>query len=251
MSSGKSSSWAHPRSRGEHHSQLNATGGKKGSSPLTRGAQIPATNSAPRLRLIPAHAGSTCGQPLPSRPRRAHPRSRGEHGFLEPGHPRVGGSSPLTRGAPARIQARHPCGGLIPAHAGSTVVARLWMPTRWAHPRSRGEHRTDGHGHSFSMGSSPLTRGALAYGLGAAVLPGLIPAHAGSTGIRPRRRSATRAHPRSRGEHLCGLTRCGRCVGLIPAHAGSTLRMVGPSYRSFGSSPLTRGAQEDRQFPGG
>ena len=50
-----------------------------------------------------------------------------------------------------------------------------------AHPRSRGEHRALPSDSSTSMGSSPLTRGALRN----TPLPqgdvGLIPAHAGST----------------------------------------------------------------------
>ena len=50
------------------------------------------------------------------------------------------GSSPLARGAPAGH--RHPgrLRGLIPARAGSTLMATSppWMT--WAHPRSRGEH---------------------------------------------------------------------------------------------------------------
>ena len=92
------------------------------------------------------------------------------------------GSSPLTRGARVSWSRRH-----------SPVVA---------HPRSRGEHRTDGHGHSFSMGSSPLTRGALRESLWITSIQGLIPAHAGSTwfdAIPPERWGA---HPRSRGEHV-------------------------------------------------
>ena len=132
------------------------------------------------------------------------------------------------------------------------------------------------------VGSSPLTRGARRPLRRAAWADGLIPAHAGSTGKRPSRRTGSRAHPRSRGEHNLNnqeetmeqgsspLTRgapgSGRAgelaVGLIPAHAGSTppfgvallASWAHPRSRGEhalsravrdgiqGSSPLTRGA---------
>ena len=94
---------AHPRSRGENGA-LPADGMEiDGSSPLTRGKlpARPAPGSLPGL--IPAHAGKTTpgegggGAPM------AHPRSRGENnGCLAVDTPRVG-SSPLTRGKPARV----------------------------------------------------------------------------------------------------------------------------------------------------
>ena len=53
------SSRAHPRSRGENYSKIDATWGAMGSSPLTRGkhdvVQLPVLTG----RLIPAHAGKT------------------------------------------------------------------------------------------------------------------------------------------------------------------------------------------------
>ena len=112
-------------------------------------------------------------------------------------------------------------------------------------------------------------------------MSGLIPAHAGKTTRKARRRRLDRAHPRSRGENLRArrpgardpgsspLTRGKRLsslslwgpLGLIPAHAGKThtyWHRVGPRsahprsrgenspaipslFRRSGSSPLTRG----------
>ena len=134
-----------------------------------------------------------------------------------------------------------------------------------------------------SPGSSPLTRGAPGGKLRHNDRKGLIPAHAGSTDQPPLTKSHTRAHPRSRGEHVVTLGRAARIAGsspltrgalvvslaehhdrgLIPAHAGSTGGIVGrvllsrahPRSRGEhnsvsvrrrcfeGSSPLTRGAQ--------
>ncbi|KXB52627.1 hypothetical protein HMPREF0307_02207 [Corynebacterium sp. DNF00584] len=50
------------------------------------------------------------------------------------------GSSPLTRGARRSSRATVRGMGLIPAHAGSTVIASRGTFLATAHPRSRGEH---------------------------------------------------------------------------------------------------------------
>ena len=135
----------------------------------------------------------------------------------------------------------------------------------------------------WTQGSSPLTRGKQPARLASWRAVGLIPAHAGKTLRRPRRRQQRGAHPRSRGEntrnHKLGLPSKGSSPltrgkrgfvgghaggrGLIPAHAGKTKmlrcssassaahprsRGENPSWqrtrsRSPGSSPLTRGKQ--------
>ena len=177
------------------------------------------------MGLIPAHAGSTAE--LVSQP-----------WWLR-------GSSPLTRGALNVALLNRDTVRLIPAHAGSTPIARSSIRGCSAHPRSRGEHLVGERMCTPREGSSPLTRGARLNLQGHGLRLGLIPAHAGST--TPTRCCAVPpgAHPRSRGEHrsrpgfvlgLPGsspLTRGAQpgghehklCGGLIPAHAGSTLRL--------------------------
>ena len=155
------------------------------------------------------------------------------------------GSSPLTRGAQIEGKGTWSGSGLIPAHAGSTLWPVLWRLISRAHPRSRGEHLTGGGEHQQDLGSSPLTRGALAENADIYKAVRLIPAHAGSTSGVEGHAAQTAAHPRSRGEHriserngeaIAGsspLTRgaldavrgVGDSAGLIPAHAGST-RMI-------------------------
>ncbi len=153
------------------------------------------------------------------------------------------GSSPLTRGAHLNMQVWGHTAGLIPAHAGST---RWWIfrfPGVRAHPRSRGEHEAAPVAGFHFSGSSPLTRGAPHHDDASGLVLGLIPAHAGSTRSQCALLIASRAHPRSRGEHPSDspsmLTAFGsspltrgarkrlggppRTPGLIPAHAGSTL----------------------------
>ena len=172
---------AHPRSRGEHVGLDRTSDLLSGSSPLTRGAQAIVRPEATRVRLIPAHAGSTRSG-LPHRHAGwAHPRSRGEHDVSNGCFEMRRGSSPLTRGAP--------------------IPAWIQLPSGGAHPRSRGEHLRRGTGRWPRWGSSPLTRGARPGGATAAANLGLIPAHAGSTLTFGPLRRLGGAHPRSRGEH--------------------------------------------------
>ena len=89
-----------------------------------------------------------------------------------------------------------------------------------AHPRSRGENETWLPSNGGPKGSSPLTRGKLAYHGPAHDRDRLIPAHAGKTDCDLVADLERRAHPRSRGENL----------------------VLGEAYLHLtGSSPLTRG----------
>ena len=152
---------AHPRSRGEHTVANPCCHGSKGSSPLARGALSAAEPVATDRGLIPARAGSTLRSRSSRTFRRAHPRSRGEHGRVH--HVRRAGR------------------GLIPARAGSTTSTDPSMGSTRAHPRSRGEHLPAMPSNGSPLGSSPLARGARDGGAGRCGDRGLIPARAGST----------------------------------------------------------------------
>ena len=217
-----SSPRAHPRSRGENGDKAFLVHVDGGSSPLTRGKR-PAGGECPcEPRLIPAHAGKTCGWRFACVVGGAHPRSRGENLPLSWDPPIDVGSSPLTRGKLLRLLGARRGLGLIPAHAGKT---RFCFPVHRllrAHPRSRGENHRAVLGIAVQGGSSPLTRGKHV-AVGAGLLTwGLIPAHAGKTGARRPWSMPRGAHPRSRGENR------------VPGneHVGA-----------LGSSPLTRGKQ--------
>ena len=198
-----------------------------------------------------------------------------------PSHTRPAGSSPLTRGKPSEKGRERLKRGLIPAHAGKTVLDNAEYFTAWAHPRSRGENALISVTEGMAMGSSPLTRGKRPTRQPRLAVRGLIPAHAGKTARRNGAAARQRAHPRSRGENRVAhghggaargsspLTRGklvrvdGDCavLGLIPAHAGKTIRAgllindveAHPRSRGengseeanarvrAGSSPLTRG----------
>ena len=93
----------------------------------------------------------------------------------------LGGSSPLTRGAPTRYLRTPAACGIIPAHAGSTSGLRTTELRKLDHPRSRGEHLQLVTESVADLGSSPLTRGARVSGSAGVGGCGIIPAHAGST----------------------------------------------------------------------
>ena len=71
------------------------------------------------------------------------------------------GSSPLTRGKRGLIHPPLNHVRLIPAHAGKTPDTRRAGTSTTAHPRSRGENRSNVGPGVFVAGSSPLTRGKL------------------------------------------------------------------------------------------
>ena len=136
----RSRAWAHPRSRGENDRVPPRVRCRRGSSPLTRGKRPCVGDGGSLVGLIPAHAGKTRKASVQSTSVRAHPRSRGENcvGVLCAGC--ASGSSPLTRGKPVSVPSHEPVGGLIPAHAGKTVLVCCALVARRAHPRSRGEN---------------------------------------------------------------------------------------------------------------
>ena len=238
---------------------------RAGSSPLTRGKPPPWLQSPQGGRLIPAHAGKTGRGAGASPPPRAHPRSRGENFTVPDLRGRFLGSSPLTRGKPSgNLPGSARC-GLIPAHAGKTIVPDWAARHTAAHPRSRGENAPTRPPRARGSGSSPLTRGKPYEQMLGTAKVGLIPAHAGKTAGDQHVGAGLRAHPRSRGENTWSrmarisstgsspLTRgkrgfqVGRHApqGLIPAHAGKTNGLA-PSPGRGRAHPRSRGENTER-----
>ena len=175
---------AHPRSRGENHCAASQISASRGSSPLTRGKRSTARRRSGEPRLIPAHAGKTSLPAVRSPARPAHPRSRGENGWVDLERIADSGSSPLTRGKPRPRRLRPTSRRLIPAHAGKTARRVRARGSPQAHPRSRGENSYRDRHEGGDDGSSPLTRGKHQVGEVRLAHQRLIPAHAGKT--RPR-----------------------------------------------------------------
>ena len=111
---------AHPRACGENAGASPWSAVSSGSSPRMRGKQQWFVNAHRFHRLIPAHAGKTNKNGLPSPASPAHPRACGEN--FEDGQPAsdVAGSSPRMRGKPPSKLNPRLFRGLIPAHAGKT-----------------------------------------------------------------------------------------------------------------------------------
>ena len=152
------------------------------------------------------------------------------------------GSSPLTRGKRTDQSHFHDGCGLIPTHAGKTIVTTSRGSDARAHPRSRGENVIWPWLMASRKGSSPLTRGKLRRIQCLRRGRGFIPAHAGKTNPSPGAVSRRTAHPHSCGENCPAswsievppgsspLTQgkrletqhVARARGLIPTHAGKT-----------------------------
>ena len=131
---------AHPRSRGENSDPAYGRALSMGSSPLTRGKQLPSPRTHQHDGLIPAHAGKTVRFWAAGCECRAHPRSRGENRSGTACGSPARGSSPLTRGKLGRDNPGRAIRGLIPAHAGKTGALYMIDRAGEAHPRSRGEN---------------------------------------------------------------------------------------------------------------
>ena len=191
------------------------------------------------------------------------------------------GSSPLSRGIRLWSPPHGGAVGIIPALAGNTVpLQEVTVTNGGSSPLSRGIP-TPLTVSSVKGESSPLSRGILVREPHGFVRERIIPALAGNTIRTLRRSSASRDHPRSRGEYLAagqqlhnpqgssplsrgiraGHGRAGRRVRIIPALAGNTTTSHRPASTSrdhprsrgeypaagspstgpAGSSPLSRG----------
>ena len=90
-------------------------------------------------------------------------------------------SSPRVRGAGHGIELLGQLVGIIPAHAGSSRLEGFLHLFRWDHPRACGEQEQPVISSAAELGSSPRVRGAVDVQANAPVVPGIIPACAGSS----------------------------------------------------------------------
>ena len=211
----------HPRTCGEHCNTTVMRAILRGSSPHMRGAPLDQGREGPRLRIIPAHAGSTRPRGRRPPPGGDHPRTCGEHGTGTFRLNDVVGSSPHMRGARSDVPGEGVRTGIIPAHAGSTRYSSGHRGTPRDHPRTCGEHPVANDGGTAPTGSSPHMRGARGRGNPDHHGLRIIPAHAGSTPQWASDLDHVGDHPRTCGEHAISV--------FIPAI-------------SVGSSPHMRGA---------
>ena len=130
----------HPRACGEHRPYWRERAPIEGSSPRMRGAPLLLGIRLPRLRIIPAHAGSTYEIAFLLRLNPDHPRACGEHFPTILGIKIGAGSSPRMRGAPNLYVFDMVSPRIIPAHAGSTPRRLTRSRLGRDHPRACGEH---------------------------------------------------------------------------------------------------------------
>ena len=150
----------HPRLRGEHLIVIPLGVRQEGSSPPARGAHPDHVRANLGPGIIPACAGSTRRPASCVDACRDHPRLRGEHEPVGGELAVEGGSSPPARGARRHHLDDRGHGRIIPACAGSTVLASRRRFMAGDHPRLRGEHIGVSGFRSLAAGSSPPARGA-------------------------------------------------------------------------------------------
>ena len=206
-----------------------------------RGAQRPCGDRDTLTGIIPADAGST--QPLAESRKMSqdHPRGCGEHQALIDDPDAPVGSSPRMRGVHTLTQTNN--------------------LREQDHPRGCGEHTAHRRLKNSSRGSSPRMRGARMIADGHQHHRRIIPADAGSTGLRIYDLTASTDHPRGCGEHLKTYSMiirwwgssprmrgahwtppCGPCsCRIIPADAGSTRE---PTQRGNRNPDHPRGCGE-------
>ena len=124
------------------------------------------------------------------------------------------------RGSLRQVSHCRPFQGIIPAHAGLTVIFGFLWIWFWDHPRACGAHTSQLTRSSMATGSSPRMRGSPTPADTTALETGIIPAHAGLTNPRYNVKCLTWDHPRACGAHACD-------VPVFLKHQGSSPRMRG------------------------
>ena len=151
--------------------------------------------------IIPAHAGLTAVPSGKSHRTGDHPRACGVHKPMPSFSGLARGSSPRMRGSRIQWLQKLRIVGIIPAHAGLTLLGLDAWYRRRDHPRACGAHKSGFSRPAGIGGSSPRMRGSLAALLCGCTLLGIIPAHAGLTGCLALRLHPLRDHPRACGAH--------------------------------------------------
>ena len=198
--------------------------GLAGSSPHARGALTSTRQREPTSRDHPRMRGEHSVDPLPTEVERGIiPACAGSTPSVLEIKTASAGSSPHARGALRSSRRRSPCGG--------------------DHPRMRGEHTSS----SATPVSSPRIIPACAGSTRARALlvmsdRGSSPHARGAPACSSRSPSASRDHPRMRGEHPRRLSSMTGVAGIIPACAGSTINSLRNLLVCVGSSPHARGA---------
>ena len=173
--------WDHPRMRGEYFEFVFVDCCKSGSPPHARGILLHNSHPETTNGITPACAGNTPSWLHRSRPRRDHPRMRGEYASIPTPASLALGSPPHARGILGVGQKRDQTTGITPACAGNTLNLPAGVSYRWDHPRMRGEYERTTYYRSRRRGSPPHARGILVKEGRRLHHCGITPACAGNT----------------------------------------------------------------------
>ena len=171
----------HPRACGEHRPEDKEVLQELGSSPRMRGTPDKILPLVRVGRIIPAHAGNTKEVRVGEVVKEDHPRACGEHHLSLCRRRQSNGSSPRMRGTQFHLFSSCSVIGIIPAHAGNTILHPCRRRSRWDHPRACGEHHRRFIRWELMQGSSPRMRGTPDMWSRESFIGRIIPAHAGNT----------------------------------------------------------------------
>ena len=137
--------------------------------------------------------------------------------------------------------------GNTPAYAGKTRGKAVSRPSRWKHPRLRGEDQVFRSLSDFLKETPPLTRGRRAVAAIRMVADRNTPAYAGKTEGPTTECLGAGKHPRLRGEDRESTAARPSLSGNTPAYAGKTSVADGmPDV--VGKHPRLRGEDQDGAY---
>ena len=233
--------------RGEQVYKLSFIGEGLGSPPLARGTALGFIHYRLNLGITPACAGNSPFAIRLSALLRDHPRLRGEQIYFPRLAGRLLGSPPLARGTASRRSTVCNNSGITPACAGNSGCSAGVTPSRWDHPRLRGEQQASGKRSSISEGSPPLARGTATADADGSPRTGITPACAGNSSSAPIFQGRRGDHPRLRGEQRPLQSKAYSGVGSPPLARGTEMEMTG-EYAAFGITPACAGNRPLRPF---
>ncbi|VEH26933.1 Domain of uncharacterised function (DUF2825) [Cellulomonas fimi] len=191
---------AHPRTRGDDITPTTPSTTPLGSSPHAGRRRASTRLRASGSRLIPARGETTGSSPARTSATPAHPRTRGDDWRAAWRASSTAGSSPHAGRRLPAAAAVYRGQGLIPARGETTVLPQGSRADQEAHPRTRGDDAGLNAEDMAARGSSPHA-GRRPHGRHRRPrVERLIPARGETTAPSDRHATATRAHPRTRGD---------------------------------------------------
>ena len=128
----------HPRACGANTVPTSPVLSPYGSSPRMRGKPSTNLDRDDLFRIIPAHAGQTCGPSGRPTPHTDHPRACGANSSGPTDGLAITGSSPRMRGKLSHFKLLDVKLRIIPAHAGQTTIPASISALTADHPRACG-----------------------------------------------------------------------------------------------------------------